>query len=88
MRLPFNIEDAKMAIMAGTGRVITADGQPVKILKWDDLDRKNLAYPVYGQVGNTNMRLHWTENGVLFSDHEKTGPFCLDLVIETIGIDL
>lgn len=45
--LPFDIETAQLALLAGTGRIVTRGGDPVEITCWDN---SGDFWPVDGKI--------------------------------------
>ena len=47
MKISFDVETAKLALAAGTGKIITRNGYPVEITCWDD---SHDTWPVVGKI--------------------------------------
>lgn len=82
--LPFDIETAKFAIAAGTGRVVTREGLPVTITCWDT-EQEGDEWPTEGRIHfpleDISSLEAWTkEGGYSYYRHKKHK---YDLLIET-----
>lgn len=81
-RYPFDAETGQLAVMAGTGRIVTREGLRVKIRVWDDRTR---TFPVAGSIfdefGNEQKDQCWTIEGKWLSRQADHGN---DLFIEEI----
>lgn len=61
MKIPFIIEDAKIALALEMGRVVTKEGYAVEILDWNFKEGKHEHFKVQGKcVGVTAC---WDKNG-------------------------
>lgn len=78
MKIPFDIEIAKLAIIARTGVIVTRKGCPVEITCWDD---SHDTWPVIGVIVNPYSEESWTKEGRWGPDPEVDTD--LDLFIET-----
>jgi hypothetical protein len=77
MRLEFDYKLAKLAVIAGTGRVITRDGEPVELIGIDSSDKE---YPIIGKIEGDHENDYWTENGKFLSYRDTD----FDLFIEEL----
>ena len=77
MRIKFDYELAKLAVIAGTGRVVTRDGEPVELIGTDSDDKE---YPIVGRIEGDHENDYWTENGKFLSYRDTD----LDLFIEEL----
>lgn len=77
MRIEFDYELAKLAVIAGTGRVITRDGEPVELI---GIDSSYKEYPIIGKIEGDHENDYWTENGKFLSYRDTD----LDLFIEEL----
>lgn len=78
MKIPFDKELAKLALAAGTGKIVTRNGYPAEITYWDS---PHNIWPIVGKVdGVLCDEMHWTEEGRWFGLERDTD---LDLFIET-----
>lgn len=48
--LPFDIETSQLALLAGTGRIVTREGYPVEITCWDNSKIVGNFWPVEGKI--------------------------------------
>ena len=78
MKIPFDVETAKLALAAGTGRIVTRRGYPVEITCWDD---SHDTWPVVGKINGVFFIFCWTTKGRWGHDPEIDTD--LDLFIET-----
>lgn len=83
MMLEFDLELAKLAIKAGTGRIVTGGGLDVRITNWGE-DRLTETYPLLGYViqqgeGEFDEE-SWTFEGKYFEEE----PDEWDLFIEEL----
>lgn len=78
MKIPFDVEIAKLAVKAGTGTIITRKGYPVEITCWDD---SHDTWPVVGVIVNPYSEESWTTEGRWGHDPKIDTDF--DLFIET-----
>ena len=78
MKISFDVETAKLALAAGTGRIVTRRGYPVEITCWDD---SHDTWPVIGVIVNPYSEESWTKEGRWGNDPEVDTE--LDLFIET-----
>lgn len=78
MKIPFDVETAKLALAAGTGRIVTRRGYPVEITCWDD---SHDTWPVVGKINEAFCNESWTTKGRWGPDPEIDTD--LDLFIET-----
>ena len=76
--ISFDVETAKLAIIAGTGAIVTRKGYPVEITCWDD---SHDTWPVIGVIVNPYSKESWTKEGRWGPDPEVDTE--LDLFIET-----
>ena len=58
--IPFDVETAKLALLVGTGRIVTRDGRPVEITGWDD---SHEIWPVVGIIVDPYSEESWTREG-------------------------
>lgn len=78
MKIPFDVEIAKLALAAETGKIVTRNGYPAEITCWDG---SNNIWPIMGKVdGVLCNEILWTEEGKWFNSEIDTE---LDLFIET-----
>ena len=77
MRIKFDYELAKLAVIAGTGRVVTRDGEPVELIGTDSDDKE---YPIVGRIEGDHENDYWTENGKFLSYRDTD----FDLFIEEL----
>ena len=77
MRIDFDYKLAKLAVIAGTGRVITRDGEPVELIRTDSGDKE---YPIVGRIEGYHENDYWTEDGKFLSYRDTD----LDLFIEEL----
>lgn len=77
MRIVFDYKLAKLAVIAGTGRVVTRDGEPVELIRIDSDDKE---YPIVGRIGGDHENDYWTENGKYLSYRDTD----FDLFIEEL----
>ena len=84
MKIPFTIEDAKIALALKMGRVITKEGRAVEILDWNFKEGKYEHFRVQGKfVGFTAC---WDVDGKYYIHSEDYSRYInihrLDLEIE------
>lgn len=61
MVIEFDVELAKLALAAGTGKIVTRDGRDVIIKYWN---HGLIHYPLLGYINNKENDPHsWTEGG-------------------------
>lgn len=77
MRIDFDYKLAKLAVIAGTGRVITRDGESVELIGTDSSDKE---YPIVGRIEGFHENDFWTENGKFLSYRDTD----FDLFIEEL----
>lgn len=77
MRIVFDYKLAKLAIIAGTGRVVTRDGEPVELIRADLGDKE---YPIVGRIEGDHENDYWTEDGKYLSYRDTD----FDLFIEEL----
>lgn len=77
MRIEFDYKLAKLAVIAGTGRVITRDGEPVELIRIDSSEKE---YPIVGRIGGDHGNDYWTEDGKYLSYRDTD----FDLFIEEL----
>lgn len=77
--LDFDVETARLAILCGTGRVVTRDGKLVNVFGMD----LGSPYPILGEVevDDGHMEQCWTIEGRYFSDERESD---YDLFIEEL----
>lgn len=79
--LPFDIETARFAVIAGTGRVVTREGFLVEVTRWDERDSP---WPIMGIIyfplENLSSAESWTRKGK-YSYLKENHKY--DLFIET-----
>lgn len=84
MKIPFDIEDAKIALALEMGRVVTKEGYAVEILDWDFKKGKYEHFKIQGKfMGSTAC---WDEYGKYYIHSENSSNYIsvprLDLEIE------
>ena len=84
MKIPFTIEDAKIALTLEMGRVVTKEGCVVEILDWNFKEGKYEHFKVQGKcVGLTAC---WDGDGKYYIHSEESSNYLnihrLDLEIE------
>ena len=84
MKIPFTIEDAKIALALKMGRVVTKEGYVVEILDWDFKKGKYEHFKIRGKcIGFT---VCWDEYGKYYIHSENSSNYIsvprLDLEIE------
>lgn len=77
MRIDFDYKLAKLAVIVGTGRVITRDGESVELIGTDSSDKE---YPIVGRIEGFHENDFWTENGKFLSYRDTD----FDLFIEEL----
>lgn len=77
-KIEFDIETARLALLAKTGKIVTRSGKTVNITKVDPSDP---LYPLYGEIIGILGELTWTVEGKYFADERKSE---YDLFIDTI----
>lgn len=76
--LEFDIETATLAINCKTGRVVTRNGRPVAITKYEE----SLMYSIEGVLTDTGNLCVWNKNGKYDTDGVSEND--LDLFIEEL----
>ena len=76
--LEFDIETATLAINCKTGRVVTRNGRPVIIIKYEE----TLMYPIEGVIIDTGALCIWNRDGKY--DPDGVSENDLDLFIEDL----
>lgn len=76
--LEFDIETATLAINCETGRVVTRNGRPVTITKYEE----SLMYQIEGVLTDTGNLCVWNKNGKYDTDGVSEND--LDLFIEEL----
>ena len=65
--LEFDVETAQLALLAGTGRVVTREGYPVEITCWDNSKTVGDFWPVEGKIHfplrDISSSESWTREG-------------------------
>lgn len=84
MKIPFTIEDAKIALAFEMGRVVTKEGCVVEILDWNFKEGKYEHFKIQGKcIGFTAC---WDRDGKYYIHSEKSSNYIsiprLDLEIE------
>lgn len=77
MIFEFDYELAKLAIAAGTGKVVTRKGESVELIR---IDSNVKEYPVVGRIERFHENDCWTEKGKYLSYRDTD----LDLFIEEL----
>lgn len=77
MRIEFDIESAKLAVMVGSGKIVTRSGKEVEIVDWNTGHFPysivgNIVYPTYSDLAS------WTSSGKFLLGKDTD----LDLFIE------
>lgn len=78
MMLDFDIETATLAIICGTGRVVTRNGRPVTITGYDGSEK----FAVEGVFADVGILGFWSKDGKYNPDSESGTD--LDLFIEEL----
>lgn len=76
--MEFDIESARLAILCGTGKVVTRSEKEVSITRIEPNDR---TYPLYGRLDSKSHELTWTVEGKYFADERESE---YDLFIDPI----
>lgn len=79
--LPFDIETARFAVIAGTGRVVTREGFLVEVTRWEN--ERDSPWPIRGIIyfpEDLNATESWTGRGK-YSYMKENHKY--DLFIET-----
>ena len=80
--LPFDIETARFAVIAGTGRIVTREGFLVEVTKWEN--ERDSSWPIIGKIhfplDDLSSVESWT--GKAKYSYMKENHIC-DLFIET-----
>lgn len=84
MKIPFDIEDAKIALTLKMGRVVTKEGYVVKILDFNFKEGKHEHFKIQGKcIGFTAC---WDEDGKYYIHSDNSSNYIsvprLDLEIE------
>ena len=82
MLLPFDIETARFAVIAGTGRVVTREGFLVEVTRWES--EGDSSWPIIGKIhfplDDLSSVESWTRKGKYSYMKEN---HIYDLFIET-----
>lgn len=79
--LPFDIETARFAVIAGTGRIVTREGFLVEVIRWEN--ERDSSWPIIGIIyfpEDLSATESWTGKGK-YSYMKENHKY--DLFIET-----